>query len=368
MTGATAFNLFESALLERQPVASRLLTAAVRRNALSNAYLLSGRAVADKWLISQQLAAFLNCLSPNRDEFFSCLSKYLTENPQRQPLFKTGEQAAKGSKGESLSNLDASFCQNCRWIAQGEHPQAWMLLEGQGESGKIPVEKARLLCDELGKTSRYMRVVVIPHAEQDSLHAAPANALLKNIEEPQDNSLFLLFAASEEQVLPTIVSRSQVIPVINQFKSGLWVAEESSSNIQDAEKNLSDKLASIKSEFIHAARKRLSGTSSLHGSYIKAVSESQDLSDRLQLLSDDDGIEPDLLIDVLLAAELEVLRDSGSRNQQISLYLTRLAELSENSKQQLNHYVRKNNVLETFAYSLTELRSRYLGDFCLAKN
>lgn len=336
--------IFEPALQERQPIASKLLAAALKRKALSNAYLFSGRSIADKWLLAQRLAAFLNCISKNTDDYFSCISRAETNGSQSQ---------------------HDSYCQNCRWIADGEHPQAWMILEGQGESGKIPVEKARLLTEEMNKTSRYMRVVVIPQAEQSCLHEAPANALLKSIEEAQDNSLFLLFAASSEQVLPTIVSRSQVIPVQNAFKPGLWIEGESSS--EEALKQ-NEKLISLKSEFIHGVRKRLSGSSSIHGSYLKAVSESQELSERFLSLCRDEGLEADILIDTLLAAELEVLRDVSSRNYGVSLYLSRLAELSEQSKSQLDHYVREGNVLETFAYSLTELRAKFLREFSLAKH
>lgn len=351
--------VFEPTLQERQPVATRLLSSALQRQALSNAYLFTGRAVADKWLLAQRLAAFLNCLSRKENEYFSCLTTSGSN-------LNIGSHFNNSGKCSGVPEIVLeTYCQNCRWIATGEHPQAWLVLEGQGESGKIPVEKARLLTDEMAKTSRYMRVVIIPQADQNCLHAAPANALLKNIEEPQDNALFLLFAASSEQVLPTIVSRSQLIPLQNEFKSGLWIEELGYS---DPELKLSEKLSSIKSEFIHNARKRLSGTSSLHGSFLKAVSESHDLSQRLLSLSEEEDIEADQLIDVLLAAELEVLRGPACNYQNVSLYLSRLAVLCESAKQQLNHYVRKNNVLETFAYSLTELRSKYLGDFSLAKN
>src|SRR5579883_2201008 len=116
--------IFEAELQERQPVASRLLTAALKRKSLSNAYLFSGRSIADKWLLAQRLAAFLNCISREADDYFSCISQPKTSGSQSQ---------------------HDSYCQNCRWIADGEHPQAWMILAGQGESGKIPVEKARQL-------------------------------------------------------------------------------------------------------------------------------------------------------------------------------------------------------------------------------
>lgn len=326
--------IFEPALQERQELATRLLSSALSRKSLANAYLLTGRALADKWLIARQVACYLNCLARPENEHFSCMSK---------------------------STEATTFCQNCRWIHDNEHPQAWIVLLGQGESEKIPVEKARQLTEELTKTSRYMRVVIIPQAEQEYLHTAPANALLKNIEEPQDNTLFIMFAASEEQVLPTIVSRSQVLPINKTFSAGLWHSERE-------EQERVEKISSLQSEFIHSARKRLSGTSSLHGSLLKAVSESHELSHRLLSLCDDDGYEPETLIDLICAAELEVLRSSGIKVEKVSLYLDRLMQLAENSKLELKHYVRKNNVLETFAYSLTQLRLEYLGDLILAKN
>lgn len=326
--------IFEPALQERQELATKLLGSALSRKSLANAYLLTGRALADKWLIARQVAAFLNCLSKTESDCFSCLSN---------------------------SPDPANYCQNCRWIHDNEHPQAWIVLVGQGESEKIPVEKARQLTEELSKTSRYMRVVVIPQAEQDYLHMAPANALLKNIEEPQDNTLFIMFAASEEQVLPTIVSRSQVLPINKDFTVGIWYSEHE-------EQAQVEKSATLQSEFIHAARKRLSGTSSLHGSLLKAVSESHDLNHRLLALCDDDGYEPEILIDLICSAELEVLRSHGVKVEKVSLYLAKLMSLAENSKMELRHYVKKNNVLETFAYSLTQLRLEYLGDLSLAKN
>ncbi len=42
-----------------------------------------------------------------------------------------------------------------------------------------------------------------------------ANAFLKNLEEPQENLYYILTASSAKKVLPTIVSRCQVIKTIN---------------------------------------------------------------------------------------------------------------------------------------------------------
>lgn len=336
-------SIFEPALQENQPVASRLLSSALMRASLSNAYLLTGRSYADKWLLSIQLAAFLNCL--NREYLSEKQSSCLTDK----------------SLNSETSML--SFCQNCRWIKEDKHPQALIKLNGEGASGQIPVEKVRLLSEELGKTSVYMRVIVIANAAQNCLHAASANALLKNIEEPQDNTVFILFAPSADQVLPTIVSRSQQIELSTAFKPGFWIPEPENSTDSPSE----DKLNAVKAEFMHETRKRLSGNSGLHGSYLKSVLESQEMSKRLTELCED-GLNAGLLIDLYLAAELSILREKSSSRSSICQYLSSLAELCENAKNQLDHYVRPQNVLETFSYSLTELRLKHLGDFHLAKN
>ncbi|NJM14669.1 MAG: hypothetical protein HC896_04165 [Bacteroidales bacterium] len=47
----------------------------------------------------------------------------------------------------------------------------------------------------------------------DRLNATASNKLLKLIEEPPENTVFLLVAESSENILPTIVSRTQIINV-----------------------------------------------------------------------------------------------------------------------------------------------------------
>ena len=54
------------------------------------------------------------------------------------------------------------------------------------------------------------RVWVLPEAEK--LHAAAANKLLKSLEEPPPHVVFLLASDEEERLLPTIVSRCEVVP------------------------------------------------------------------------------------------------------------------------------------------------------------
>ena len=67
------------------------------------------------------------------------------------------------------------------------------------------IVKDSLLSPMLGKNKFY----IIKNAE--SLGTSAANAFLKTLEEPNSNACFILIANNEENVLPTISSRCQVI-------------------------------------------------------------------------------------------------------------------------------------------------------------
>ncbi len=56
--------------------------------------------------------------------------------------------------------------------------------------------------------------IIIDHIDEATEEAA--NAFLKNLEEPQENISYILTANSLAAVLPTIVSRCQVIKIVNK--------------------------------------------------------------------------------------------------------------------------------------------------------
>lgn len=115
--------------------------------------------------------------------------------------------------------LACGSCPACHWLSQGSHPDFRLLQPDalsqageENESGKKPskqitVEQVRGLADFMGMTSHQggMRVIVICPAEAMNVNAA--NALLKNLEEPPRNTLFILVTHKPQQLLPTILSR-----------------------------------------------------------------------------------------------------------------------------------------------------------------
>ncbi|MDO4741388.1 MAG: DNA polymerase III subunit delta' [Eubacteriales bacterium] len=100
-------------------------------------------------------------------------------------------------------------CPGCLQFQEG-HPDVHTLAVPEGKS-LIPVDSVRELLAALSDLSFSggMRVVLVDQAELLGLPGQ--NALLKTLEEPPENTVFLLCVTSANSLLPTILSRCQVV-------------------------------------------------------------------------------------------------------------------------------------------------------------
>lgn len=148
----------------------RRLEAGLARDRLSHAYLILGPDQVGKRALALQLAMALNCHQPQSAPCWECLS--------------------------------------CRKALSGNHPDLRVL--GQ-EKATLPISEVRELQREisLSPVEGRRRVFVLP----DFARASPesANALLKTLEEPPGRAALILTAQEPAQVLPTILSRCQVL-------------------------------------------------------------------------------------------------------------------------------------------------------------
>lgn len=101
-------------------------------------------------------------------------------------------------------------CRNCVQIAKLQHPDL-MIVEAESEGGTLKVEQVR----EARRTlvlkpyQSSFRVALFPRFQEANDSAA--NALLKTLEESPSYAILILTADSAEQLLPTIVSRCEVL-------------------------------------------------------------------------------------------------------------------------------------------------------------
>ncbi|HEY9679066.1 MAG TPA: hypothetical protein V6C76_13740 [Drouetiella sp.] len=311
-------NIFDIELAQRHPFATSLVTAAINSNKLSHAYLLSGRAPEDKWKFAREVAAHLNCANKAQHNNTACQLAGISEREQ---------------------------CTNCKWINEGKHPQAWITLTSEGsKSGKIAVEKARALSEELSKHSEYFRVVVVEDSSQEAFHRPSANALLKTIEDPGERCLFFLFAIREDDVLPTVVSRCQVTPMSSPPEKQTALA---AAILKTGETTMiAPELKSFSDSYKQIFKNRDSHLT------LYAL----DLARQIQTAIDE--VENvDAVLDLATNLEINRVGERASSDRAAAGYLADLLSLSEEVKLQLDHYVSSKAAIETFVLSWWRLRA-----------
>lgn len=118
-------------------------------------------------------------------------------------------------------------CRSCELLSSATHPDL-VYLHPEEPGKPIKVDQVRELLNFLHTTAQQggYRVVVMEPAE--SMNLSAANALLKSLEEPGDNTLLLLVSHMPGQLMPTIRSRCQQItfPFPNQDQAVEWLVTE----------------------------------------------------------------------------------------------------------------------------------------------
>jgi DNA polymerase-3 subunit delta' len=141
-------------------------------------------------------------------------------------------------------------CNSCRWFEQDSHPDFRLIQPdalsaaddgdekpgGKKPSREISVDQIRDLSSftNLSAHCGGYRVVLIHPTEAMNNNAA--NSLLKTLEEPTDNLLFLLVTHKPQQLLPTILSRCLSFAVQTPTREAgiAWLAKQGVKNPEHA--------------------------------------------------------------------------------------------------------------------------------------
>ncbi len=161
---------------------------------MSHAYLFKGPSGVGKKMMGRAFAAYINCTSPTDND--SC-----------------------------------GTCPSCKKFNSDNHPDL-LVIEPQGAGIKIAQIR------ELQKDLAYppfeakTRVVILPDIHDTMRRPEVANALLKTLEEPPSDTLLILSGDEAGGILPTILSRCQLVPfspLTYQEVAGLLSPEITSS-------------------------------------------------------------------------------------------------------------------------------------------
>ena len=125
---------------------------------------------------------------------------------------------------------DECNCLSCRWIRENSHPSVKLITSKDNKPSDdkskmvISIKQANMIKNSLLTTSDDYRVFIFFDKDNDdnvvglnpiNFQEETANSMLKMIEEPSENVLFIFLTNNKEDILPTIVSRCQSFSVSN---------------------------------------------------------------------------------------------------------------------------------------------------------
>ena len=171
-----------------QDKAVGILIRTIRRGRVPSSYIFAGESGIGKKLAALNLAKALNCIGKGRPS-------------EDRGLLDNLSASSAGTDSE----IDAcDECSSCLRIDKGIHPDFLLIAP---ESGQIRIEEIRAIDDALSLKAFEGKYKVVIVDDADTMNQYAANAFLKTLEEPPENSLIVLISSNPDHLPDTIKSR-----------------------------------------------------------------------------------------------------------------------------------------------------------------
>lgn len=102
-------------------------------------------------------------------------------------------------------------CQRCLSIDAEAYPDFHVIQSESAKSKNISVKQIKGLVDKMALPPIQSPTQIFVLADAENMNQTSANALLKTLEEPPDNTVIVLSTARLSHILPTIRSRCQIL-------------------------------------------------------------------------------------------------------------------------------------------------------------
>src|SRR5574344_113463 len=198
--------MFSNELIENYPFLTKYFETGIKSEtrALAHSILFYGTDVAAQYKLAIELSRILNCA-------------------------ESGENDCQ--------------CLNCNWLREGTHPAVLTISkinnkpEDDESKTVISVKQSQMVKSSLMTTSDYHRVFIFCDAEikegvwtpsglnSINFQEETANSLLKVIEEPPSNTTFFFLTRDKNDLISTIISRSQCFYIPNKNEQSHQYAE-----------------------------------------------------------------------------------------------------------------------------------------------
>ncbi len=194
--------------------AKLLLTQAIARQRLAHAYLFWGPEGVGKSALAIDFARLLLCEAGAESACGTCPSCKKMHHLQHPNLkFIFAMPGGEGKKNDDGDSLDTELRDEIRrQVAQKAlQPYAPISIP---KATTIRIKDIRAIRKEASMTATEKGKKIFIMFDVETMNEPSANAFLKILEEPPEDTLFLLLSSQKEQVKQTILSRCQAVQCI----------------------------------------------------------------------------------------------------------------------------------------------------------
>jgi len=193
----------------------QLLVSSVDENRVSHAQLFLGKEGIGKLPMALAYVQYLNCEDKKEGdscgECPSCLKISKLAHPDVHfsfPIIKSGTS-------DVSDNYVSQFREAITHNPYIDHSRWYQFLGEEKKQGIIPTDESNLIINKLSLKAYEGGYKVLIMWGAELLHPSASNKLLKIIEEPPEKTIFILLAEDQEKILPTVLSRTQIIKFRN---------------------------------------------------------------------------------------------------------------------------------------------------------
>ncbi len=179
-----------------QEKAVEILFGIMKRQKIAASYLFCGEPGVGKKTAAINFAKALNC-KKDRNDIWVMGNGSL---PPQPPLTKGG---IKGGVDSSLFDA-CDECESCKKTDAGTHPDFMIVLP---EERQIRIEEVRMIDESLSFKPFEGRKKIVVVDDADTMNISAANAFLKTLEEPPEDSIIILISSKPDRLPDTIRSR-----------------------------------------------------------------------------------------------------------------------------------------------------------------
>jgi len=214
-----------------QQQVKNILVNSVKKGVIPHARLFSGPAGVGKLALAIAYAQYLNCLDPQENEPCGKCSSCVKYNNLAHPDLHFVFPVIKKDKKEVCDD----YISDWRSFLKGSHYfglSQWLSYIGTDNAqGMIYSRESEEIIRKLSLKiyeAKYRTMIIwLP----EKMHEACANKLLKILEEPYDNTVFILVSNDSDQIITTIQSRCQRLNIHNIEKEDIVNSLQSDYNI-----------------------------------------------------------------------------------------------------------------------------------------